>query len=101
MEGQGWRTKHTAEVHKRGRVVLKPACVVDYNTSKCFIEISDQMKSYCTILGKLIKWYRKIVIEIRVAIVNAYIVHQKVTNDEMLITSFQEELVCQGIVFSN
>lgn len=98
-------TKHTTEmvdVHQRGGIVQKPVSVVDYNKSKGFIDISDQMKSYSTALRKSVKWYRKIAIELLLgsAIVNAYVVHQKVTNSKMSITSFKEELVCLLLDFS-
>lgn len=91
-------TKHTLEmvdVRQRGGVVRKPSAIFDYNKSKGYIDISDQMKSYSTALRKSVKWYRKIAIELLLgsALVNSYIMHQQITNQKMSITSFKEELV--------
>ncbi|KAF2902726.1 hypothetical protein ILUMI_03459 [Ignelater luminosus] len=99
-------TKHTAEmvdVHQRREVAQKPALVVDYNKSKGFIDIYDHIKFYFTASWKLVKWYRKITIELLLgsATVNAYIVHQIVTNNnKIFITSLKEELIGQPIDFS-
>lgn len=53
------------------------------------------MKSYNTSLRRGVKWYRKLAIELVVgsALVNAFIIHQSITNDKMTITKFREHLI--------
>ncbi|KAF2882178.1 hypothetical protein ILUMI_24004 [Ignelater luminosus] len=60
---------------------------------------NNQMKSYNSSLRRGVKWYRKHAIElvIEAAIVNAYWLHQYVTNDKMTITKFRKEVI-KGLV---
>ncbi|CAH2017248.1 unnamed protein product [Acanthoscelides obtectus] len=88
-------TKHTSEMIKvksGDKETEKPASVIDYNKHKAFIDLSDQMKAYNTCLRRGIKWYRKLAIELLTgtALVNAYILHQQVTNQKMSVTKFKE-----------
>jgi hypothetical protein len=90
-------TQHTDELVKItcGRKESeKPAAIIDYNKHKAYIDLSDQMKAYTTYLRRGVKWYRKLAIELLVgsALVNAFILHQKVANEEMTITKFKEEV---------
>ena len=57
-------TKHSNEtvvMQKRGNIVIKLKVIVDYNEGKSYVDISDQMASYCSPLRKSVKWYKKIV----------------------------------------
>lgn len=90
-------TKHTDEmktVNYKRREVEKPTVIIDYNKSKSFIDISDQMKAYASSLRRGVKWYRKLAIELLIgsATVNAFILHQEVANEKMSITKFKEEI---------
>lgn len=53
------------------------------------------MKSYNTSLRRGVKWYRKLAIELVIGagLVNAYYLHQRVTNNKMSITRFREEVI--------
>jgi len=42
---------------KRG-IKIKPKVVIDYNCNKEYIDLSDQMASYNSCLGRGVKWYR-------------------------------------------
>lgn len=94
-------TKHNDELvsvrQRRGGEIQKPKIISDYNKCKSFIDLSDQMKAYSSSLRKGIKWYRKLAIELLLgtALINAYILHQEVANDNMSITKFKESLVTQ------
>lgn len=53
------------------------------------------MKSHNSSLRRGVKWYSKLAIEfiIGAAIVNSYVLHQKVTNNKMTITEYREEVL--------
>jgi hypothetical protein len=91
-------TKHTddmVEVQRRNTSIQKPKCVLEYNKAKTFIDISDQIKSYCTSLRRGVKWYRKLAIELLIgtSTVNALYVYNKLTNENMQITAFKEKII--------
>lgn len=44
--------------NRKGEDILKPICVIDYNSAKKGVDFSDQMSSYHTVLRKSLKWYR-------------------------------------------
>lgn len=91
-------TNHTAEttnVRRRGEDIDKPTIICDYNNSKSFIDLSDQLKAYSTPLRKGIKWYRKLAFELLLgtSLVNAYILYKKVTKGNISITGFKEQII--------
>lgn len=85
------------------RMKRKPAAVIDYNKSKSFIDLSDQIKAYSSCLRKSIKWYRKMAIEILLgsAMVNAFIIYKKVTGKIIQITKFREEVAKDLLQITN
>lgn len=93
-------TKHSAlktvrSTSSRG-VTLKPQCIVDYNTGKSSIDLSDQMASYSSALRRCTKWYRKLFFEILwgTSIVNAYHLYCiNSVNKQVSITKFREEVI--------
>lgn len=90
-------TVHTTQMTKYqrgGKEKEKPTIIYDYNASKSFIDLSDQLKSYSSPLRKGIKWYRKLAFEILLGttVVNSYIVYKNVTKAKMSITEFREQL---------
>lgn len=93
-------TKHKDETVtklKRGKEIVKPKMVTDYNCVKAFIDLSDQMSSYSTTLRRTIKWYRKILLELLfgTSIVNAWVLYNLLNKGQkptMKITTFREEL---------
>ena len=91
-------TKYVPEMvtqKRRAEEITKPRSIIEYNKHKAYIDISDQMKSYNSSLRRGVKWYRKLAIELVVGstIVNAYVLHQQITNDKMSITKFREEVI--------
>lgn len=92
-------TKHTPAmktvVNKRGQNVKKPELILDYNRSKAFIDLSDQIKSYNHTLRRGIKWYRKLAFELILgtSVVNAYILYKDVTKSKISITEFKENII--------
>lgn len=94
-------TKHNDEIvdvcGKNGVVVRKPKIVEDYNTAKAFIDLSDQMSSYSTVLRRTIKWYRKVLFEVifGTVIVNSMVIYNmlnQTSNKTLKITKFREIL---------
>jgi len=92
-------TKHTDRMvtvsARNNKEATKPEIVVDYNKSKSFIDLSDQIKAYASCLRKGIKWYRKLAVEILLggAVVNAHLVYKDVTGKKISITEFREKIV--------
>ncbi|XP_030762222.1 uncharacterized protein LOC115887040 [Sitophilus oryzae] len=96
-------TRHTTEtvnVNRRSGPIQKPAAVVEYNAAKSSIDLSDQMSSYCSALRKIIKWYRKIAIELLLGtvVVNSHFLYKEIHDNKMSITEFRENIV-QGLLF--
>ncbi|GLV37569.1 hypothetical protein CBL_20381 [Carabus blaptoides fortunei] len=52
------------EVQRRGNPLQKPKLILDYNSGKSSIDISDQMASYSTALRKSIRCYKNLATEI-------------------------------------
>ncbi|GBP15428.1 hypothetical protein EVAR_80598_1 [Eumeta japonica] len=81
---------------KRRRAVLKPtAIIVDYNGGKSYIDMSNQMASYGSVLRRCTKWYRKLMIELvwgRIT-VNAYFLYSKYSQKPKTITIFREKVI--------
>ena len=46
-------------------VYIKPKVVIDYNKGKSSVDLSDKMPSYSSLHRKTVKWYRKLVVELR------------------------------------
>lgn len=98
-------TKHTDEVvtvQRRNKEIVKPIVVMDYNNSKAFIDLSDQLKSYNSSLRRGIKWYRKLAIEmiLGTSVVNAHILYCSVTQNKISVTTFKE-ILCEELLGIN
>ncbi|CAK1592152.1 unnamed protein product [Parnassius mnemosyne] len=92
--------KMTAVKTKRGQVIFKPDSVVDYNTGKSSIDVSDQMASYASALRRCTKWYRKLAIEFiwGTSLVNAYFLYNECSrNKKITITEFREKVI-EGMI---
>ncbi|XP_050065151.1 piggyBac transposable element-derived protein 1-like [Aphis gossypii] len=90
-------TKHTDNMVMvpRRENKSKPEVVLDYNRGKSFIDLSDQMASYCSPLRKSLKWYRKVVFELllNTSVVYALCLFQKTTATRIKITDFRSNLI--------
>lgn len=74
---------------------IKPAAILDYNSSKHGVDKSDQMASHHSPVRKTIRWYHKVVFELllNTAVVNARIIFNKLTGKKISIKNFREALV--------
>lgn len=91
-------TKHTDEMMtftKNGKQVEKPKNIVEYNKYKCYIDLSDQNKSYNNSLRKSVKWYRKLAFELitGTAFVNAFVAYKAIANEKLTITDFRIQII--------
>lgn len=88
-------TANTIKIKRRNDEIDKPVLICDYNNSKSFIDLSDQLKAYATPLRKGIKWYRKLAFELLLgtSLVNAYVLYKIVTKGDISITAFKEKVV--------
>lgn len=93
-------TKHSDEtvvVRKRGYDCVKPKIVIDYNEGKSYVDVSDQMSSYCNPLRKSVKWYKKIMFELflNTTVVNAWVIYNSLTNSKISSVEFRKQLAMQ------
>lgn len=81
--------------NRLGNDVKKPLAVLNYNKAKKGVDFSDQMSSYYTCLRKTIKWYKKVFFEILfgAGIVNAWLIHSKVSGSKTNMLSFRERVI--------
>ena len=94
-------TKHdlkivaTGKRNRLNKVVMKPEIIICYNKEKQGIDILDQMASYFTPLRKTIRWYHKVAFEfmLSAAVVNALIVCQEITGNNVKIRKFRHDLI--------
>jgi len=91
-------TKHISEVVEhavRGKIVKKPKVVMDYNSGKTSIDLSDQMCSYSNPLRHSTKWYRKVALDalLNIAVVNSMVLFDTITSSKISITDFRTLIV--------
>lgn len=92
-------TKHTNKtvtiMHRKKGNIDVPEAVVEYNSAKSSIDLSDQIATHNTALRRTIKWYRKIAIELiwGTSVVNAHILCKKITNNNLRIDEFREKII--------
>lgn len=83
------------EVQTRSGLKNKPCTIIEYNSVKSYIDVSDQVSSYSNQVRRSIKWYWKVAIEIlaSTSVVNALQLFNKALNRKMDVTTFRESLV--------
>lgn len=91
-------TKHSVRfqnVRKRNKVISKPKIVIDYNSAKGAVDLSDQMAAYSTPLRKSVKWYKKYAINLllNTAVVNSLILYQSATGKKIQMADFRLALL--------
>ena len=69
----------TGNINSKNERTMKPQVVLDYNAGRIGTDLSDQLSSYYTCLGRSIKWYRKVAFELvfGTALVNSYLMYKK------------------------
>ena len=84
-------TKHDDSRGRSG----KPVAILDYNKSKGFIDLSDQMGSYFPFQRKTFRWYMRIFFHImcQSAITNAWILMKNHRQTTIPIIEFKKEIV--------
>nr|CAH7732308.1 unnamed protein product [Callosobruchus chinensis] len=72
-------------VQRRGIPIQKPKAIIDYNSGKSSIDLSDQMSSYSTALRRTIRWYKKLAIEVLLgtSIVNSHFIFKQVEQSDI------------------
>ncbi|XP_039280727.1 piggyBac transposable element-derived protein 1-like [Nilaparvata lugens] len=85
----------TGKVNKNREKVFKPAVIMEYNTGKQGIDLSDQMASYFSPLRRTIKWYHKLAFEIllNTAVVNSWIIFNKLSGKKVQMIDYREQLI--------
>lgn len=92
----------TGKKNRIGEDIMKPQSVIDYNSGKAGIDMSDQMSSYSTPVRKSIRWYHKVAVELLMGttVVNALVLYKAVHSESNIcITKFREELVTSILDF--
>ena len=72
------REVYTGKKNRNNERIKKLQMVVDYNSAKQGIDLSDQMASYFSPLRKTIRWYHKIAFEflLNTAVVNSLVLYK-------------------------
>ncbi|KAE9536159.1 hypothetical protein AGLY_007382 [Aphis glycines] len=87
----------TGKKNRNDEPILKPQIIIDYNSGKAGIDLSDQLSSYNSPIRKSIRWCHKVATEILLgtSVFNAFIVYnmKKLPNEKISITKFREMLV--------
>ncbi|XP_072398217.1 uncharacterized protein [Diabrotica undecimpunctata] len=89
------------QLQRRGNNIQKPKVVVDYNSGKSSIDLSDQMWSYSTALRRTVRWYKKIAIEILLgtSIVNAHFIYKEAEQSNISINEFRYAVIEELLKF--
>ena len=95
-------TKHTPEMvatgtrDRKGNIITKPACVVDYNKGMGGVDRSDQIAATCKSVRKHTKWYKKLFFYmIDISIVNSFLLFKKLHGGIQTLPQFKVELARQ------
>lgn len=91
-------TRHRADMttfqDKWQRNKTKPACVIDYNSNKYGVDLSDQRMSYGIFDHRSVKWWRKLAFHIiLICINNSCVLYEKVKKKKCSINNFMKLLV--------
>lgn len=89
------RTAPAGRFRRCGTQKIKPVAIIEYNTTKQGVDISDQLASYYSPLRKSIRWYHKVVFELllNTAVVNARILFNKLTKKNISMKNFREAII--------
>jgi len=81
--------------NKRGKQVVKPQMVIDYNKAKGYVDICDLRSSYHSPLRRSLKWYRKVAFEIllNTCLLNAMSLYTALTSKKISVTQFRESII--------
>ena len=80
--------------NRKGKVMIKPNIVRDYNAGMSGVNRSDQMLSYYSALRKTIRWPKKLALHIfEMMIHDAYLLYCQESGSKMKSLSFREQLV--------
>ena len=80
--------------NRKGKVMIKPNIVRDYNAGMTGVDRSDEMLSYYSALCKTIRSPKKLALHIfEMMIHNAYLLYCKESGSKMKSLSFREQLV--------
>ncbi|KAJ8939812.1 hypothetical protein NQ314_010973 [Rhamnusium bicolor] len=80
---------------KDGTEKKKPRVVIDYNSAKQSIDVSDQLSSYYSPVRKSLTWYKKIAYEVifGVVVVNSFLIYKELKLDrKMQLKEFTEAI---------
>lgn len=84
--GQNKRTKEE---------IMKPDSIIEYNSAKQGIDLSDQMTSYYDPLRKTVRWYHKLAFSflLGIAVSNARLLYNAIRTKKMAILQFRQILI--------
>ena len=89
-------------VERRGRDVLKPVCVVDYNSKMGAVDKADQLLQPYDAMRKTTRWYKKVVVHLlQGSLLNAYLIFKKDQQSSMDFLDFQLKVVSDLLYSDN
>lgn len=85
---------NSGKINRKNEPILKPMCVLDYNSVKKGVDYSDQMSSYYTTLRRNLKWYKKVALELitGTTLVNSWVIYGKLNNSKIPMLKFRESV---------
>lgn len=83
---------------KTGDKIMKPACIIQYNSKMGAIDKVDMQVSFVECARKTLKWYKKVYFHmIDLCLYNSYILYQIKTGRKPSFSSFRLQIVTQMI----
>uniref|UniRef100_A0A1B6J0Q3 PiggyBac transposable element-derived protein domain-containing protein n=1 Tax=Homalodisca liturata TaxID=320908 RepID=A0A1B6J0Q3_9HEMI len=84
----------TGKKNKKNLPIMKPRCVLNYNSAKRAFNVSNQLASNNCCLHKTMKWYRKIALDLitGTAIVNSWFAYQTMVKTRIPLIKYRESV---------
>lgn len=87
-------TKHSDAqstiINKRGKEVIKPQVIINYNKGKGLVDVTDLRNSYHNPLRKTLKWYKNVVFELllNTSVLNALSLYEEIRQEKLCLEKF-------------
>lgn len=78
----------------RNEEVVKPTCVIDYNSNMGGVDRTDMLLSTTESVRKTVKWYKKVFFHfLDFAVLNSHVIYKMKTGENIPLLDFQKEVV--------
>ena len=78
----------TGKRNRKGKTIIKPACVISYNQGMGGVDCSDQLSATCRSVIKRTKWHKKLFFYmVDISLVNSFLIFKKLHADKRMALS--------------